>query len=126
MLKTNTLDNILYKDKHYIKGASIEVDDRDVNKLIRIGAIAGEIKQPEVKINVIKNPVEEKSTIRIIDETPKAYGLDTIDETKKKIEKEFKEIKLDPEIIDKIHDENKRIKRKYTKRSDNESGERRF
>ena len=44
----------------------------------------------------------------------------------KSFEKEFKEIKLDPEIIDKIHDENKRIKRKYTKRSDNESGERRF
>jgi len=91
MLKTNTLDNILYKDKHYIKGASIEVDDRDVNKLIRIGAISGEVKQPEVKINVIRNPVEPKE--------------------------EIKEVKLDPEVIDKIHDENKRIKRKYTKRS---------
>ena len=91
MLKTKTLDNILYHDKHYTKGASINVDDKDVNKLIGLGAIAGEIKQPKVKINVIKNPVEPKE--------------------------EIKEVKLDPEVIDKIHDENKRIKRKYTKRS---------
>ena len=91
MLKTNTLDNILYKDKHYIKGASIEVDDRDVDKLISLGAIAGELIQPEIKINVIRNPIEPKE--------------------------EIKGIKLDPKIINKIHKENKRIKRKYTKRS---------
>jgi len=91
MFKTKTLDNILYQDKHYTKGASIDVDDKDVDKLISLGAIAGELIQPEIKINVIRNPIEPKE--------------------------EIKEIKLDPKIINKIHKENKRIKRKYTKRS---------
>ena len=33
MYRTNTLNDILYQDKHYTKGASINVDDKDVNKL---------------------------------------------------------------------------------------------
>ena len=130
MYRTNTLNDILYQDKHYTKGASINVDDKDLNKLITLGAIAGEIKQPKVKINVIKNPVEEKSTIRIIDETPKAYGLDP-EEENKKLEEKFEETKtgkinFGTDLQAEPKEENKRIKRKYTKRSDNESGERRF
>jgi len=98
MFKTKTLNDILYKDQHYTKGASINVDDEDVNKLIIIGAIAGEIKQPEVKINVIRNPIEPKE--------------------------EFKEVKTgkinwETGLQAESKEEKKRVKRKYTKRSDN-------
>ena len=109
MLKTNTLDNILYKDKHYIKGAGIEVDDRDVNKLIRIGAIAGEVKQPEVKINVIRNPVEPKEEIKEVKLPSGRRDVKPVEKTTAALQ------------VDSVKQEfpNKKMPRKYTKRSNN-------
>ena len=107
MLKTNTLDNILYKDKHYIKGTDIEVDDKDVNKLIMSGAIVGEVKQPEVKINVIRNPVEAKEEIKEVKLPSGRRDVKPVERTTAALQ------------VDSVKQEfpNKKMPRKYTKRS---------
>ena len=130
MFKTKTLDQILYQDRHYPGGADIEVEDKDVNKLILLGAISengirDKIKKTKVEINVIKNPikVEEKVPQEII------FREDKIEiEPEKKLtwetdlqgsSEELKQVKLNPKVIKKIYKENKRIKRKYNKRGSN-------
>lgn len=89
MIKCIALDNITYKDKWYKIGSPIDIDDGDINKLEKIGAIRrlGTIPEVKVKINVIKNPI-------------KAY------KTSDDVIKEFEDEKEEP----------KKIKRKYNKR----------
>lgn len=108
MFKTKTLDNILYKERHYPAGAEIIVEDKDKNKLILLGAIAGTVIS-EVKINVIKNPIkiEEKETPEEI-----IFREENM-EIKEKSDKEFTwETNL-------RGDSGKVKKRKYNKRGDN-------
>ena len=101
MFRTKTLNDITYKDKWLKVDSPIDVDDKDVEKLVRMGAIdskgiipeTDKFASREVKINVIKNSI--------------------------KIEKENEDIELPPETIEKIHKEDKRIKRKYNRRDKN-------
>jgi len=121
MLRTKTLDDITYKDKWYRIGSDIVVEDKDVEKLVRIGAIAGQMggiisekdfekAKAEVKIKVIKNPVkprteEDKMFDSIATEIPVAKKLN------KKETKEF----IEKEILPKIKRRDKR-KKSFRKR----------
>ena len=59
MTRCITLNDITYKNKWYAIDTKIDVDDRDVNKLVKIGAI--KVNEPaKTKINVIENPIAEK------------------------------------------------------------------
>ena len=60
MYKTNTLNDITYRDQWYKIGSPINVDDKDVDKLVGLGAIPAR-KHPEVI--VIKNPVEVEEEV---------------------------------------------------------------
>ena len=103
MVKAITLDCITYKDKWYAIESKIDVDEKDVYKLEKIGAIrsleAIPEKKTEVKINVIKNPIKtQKRVEKIFDEF------------------EDEDIKLPSKTAEKIYKENKKIKRKYNRR----------
>lgn len=60
MVKCKTLNDITYKNQWRKIGAIINVDSKDVEKLERIGAVQclETIPKPEIKINVIKNPIK--------------------------------------------------------------------
>lgn len=97
MIKCKTLDNVTYKDKWYRIGSPIDVDDKDIEKLIRIGAVVNlEIipkKKTKVKVNVIKNPIKIQTRIdkvfdNIDEEIPIIEKLDK-KKTKDFIEKEI-------------------------------------
>ena len=111
MYRTKTLDQILYKERHYPGGSSIEVEDKDVDKLVRLGAIPVRIES-RVEINVIKNPIkaEEKVPQEIIfrEDNTKVKEIVAIKKLNKEETREF----IEKEVIP-------RVKRKYNKRGNN-------
>ena len=113
MFKTKTLDCILYKERHYPSGVKIIVDDKDVNKLIKLGAIDGSgarDKKIKTATNIVKNPVKVKE-VDPIEPIPEKF----VDITE---DKEIKKVELDPEVMEEIHEKTKDVKRKYNKRKD--------
>ena len=115
MFRTKTLDQILYKDRHYPGGVSINIEDKDVNKLIRQGAIdvngfkVPEIKKTKVEINVIKNPIkaEDKSD---------PYNLPSFEDQQKEMDDVFEKTKGKTTFVDEASKVNKKTKRQYNKR----------
>ena len=106
-MKAKTLRDILYKDKHCRIETIIDVDEKDVEKLVRIGAIQclEAIPEPKVEINVIKNPIKVE-----VDKSVWDFNKETKVITETNITKE--------QIV-------KKPKRKYNKRSKS-FGKRRF
>ena len=105
MVKCKTLDDITYKDLWCKIGTIIDVDEKDINKLERVGAVVRLEAKPEVKvkINVIKNPI-------------KAEEISAIKKLSKDETKEFIKNEIIPKV-EKVYREDKSIKRKYSRRS---------
>jgi len=66
MQEAITLDDIIYKDKQYKIGSKITVDNKDVRKLEKIGAIRclKKTNVNNVEINVIKNPIKVTQEVK--------------------------------------------------------------
>lgn len=116
MFKTKTLDDITYHDKWYRIGSDIIVEDKDIEKLVKLGAIAGggagiPDKVPKVKIKVIKNPIKPQIEVdKMFDNLKEEIPAD---EKLSKVEtKEF----IAKEILPKIKRKDRRKGKSFKKR----------
>ena len=105
MFRTKTLNDITYKDKWYKIGSPIDVDDKDVDKLVKLVAIPAREKT-EVVINVIKNPIKVEKIV-----SPELVEM--VEEANTKVEKETeKEFTWETNL----QGDSGKVKRKYNRR----------